>query len=168
MTMTTAKTKAERDAMREANPEINELLYARYHEADNADYHDDAGHEEHGDYMDELQDQISDIVGEENFDAIWEDYEAERSTPMAGQTVQEQIEATVGHVVGAIYALKAGILGEFSDAGDTGIVEVRIENGNILGVWVARLDAAHPEIAPGVRAGWKMTPDDIAGMKRAS
>jgi hypothetical protein len=84
---------------------------------------------------------------------------------MAGQAEQEQIETTVGHVVGAIYALKAGILGEFSDAGDTGIVEVRIENGKILGVCVARLDAAHPEIAPGVRAGWKMTPDDIVGIK---
>jgi hypothetical protein len=30
---------------------------------------------------------------------------------MAEQTEQEQIETTVGHVVGAIYALKAGILG---------------------------------------------------------
>jgi hypothetical protein len=83
---------------------------------------------------------------------------------MAEQT-QEQIETTVGHVVGAIYALKAGILSEFSDAGDTGIVEVRIENGVILGVSVARLDDANPEIAPGVRAGWKMTPDDIVAIK---
>ena len=79
---------------------------------------------------------------------------------------QEQIERTVGHVVGAIFALKAGILGEFSDAGDTGLIEVRIENGEILGVCVARLDDAHPKNERGVRAGWEMTPEDITAIPR--
>jgi hypothetical protein len=54
-----------------------------------------------------------------------------RRTQWQNRQEQEQIDTTVGHVVGAIYALKAGILGEFSDAGDTGIVEVRVENGKI-------------------------------------
>ena len=73
-------TKEERDELRKSNPRIDELLALRYHEADNADYRrlGDAASIRHGEYMDELQDQITDIVGEENFDAIWDDYENER------------------------------------------------------------------------------------------
>ena len=72
--------KAERDAMRKANPLIDELLYDRYWEADNACYGTlgDAASVRHGERMDQLQDEISEIVGEENFDAIWDDYENER------------------------------------------------------------------------------------------
>jgi hypothetical protein len=67
-------TKEQRDEMRKANPEIDELLYARYFEADNGA----SESVEHGEFMDELQDEISELVGEENFDDFWEDYEADR------------------------------------------------------------------------------------------
>jgi hypothetical protein len=83
--------------------------------------------------------------------------------------VREQIDTTVARVEGAIYALMGGKLGEFSPdsddvalGGDTGIVEVRIEKGKILGVCVARLDDARPEMAPGVRRVWELTPDHTA------
>jgi len=89
-----------------------------------------------------------------------------KENTMAEQTEQEQIDTTVGHVVGAICAFQAGVMDEFSDAGDTGIVEVRIENGKVLGVWVARLDDAHPETAPGLRAAWELKPDDIVAIGR--
>lgn len=82
----------------------------------------------------------------------------------------EQIDTTVAHVSGAIWALMAGKVEEFrrdqSDifTGDTGIVEVRIEKGKILGVCVARLDTANPEIARGVRRVWDLTPEQIAAV----
>jgi hypothetical protein len=69
--------RAERDEMRRLNPEIDELLYERSHEADNATYNKlgDKDHQVHGAYMDELQDRISEIVGEENYEAFWDDWE---------------------------------------------------------------------------------------------
>ncbi|MGC1647232.1 MAG: hypothetical protein WA741_15555 [Candidatus Sulfotelmatobacter sp.] len=65
-------------------------------------------------------------------------------------------------MLGAIYALKGGILGKFSDNGDSGLIEVRIRVGKVLGVRVARLDDAHPPNGRGERAGWQLMPDDIA------
>src|SRR5512141_453050 len=68
--------RAARDEMRRLNPEIDELLYERSHAIDNCC--SEIGTDEReaeNDEIDELQDEISAIVSEENYDAFWQDFE---------------------------------------------------------------------------------------------
>lgn len=78
---------------------------------------------------------------------------------------QKNIDKIMNYTAGAVYALLAGILGEFSAKGNSGIVEIRVENGKLLGVHVAKFEPAPAKSITGVRVGWQMTPEDIANVQ---
>jgi hypothetical protein len=77
---------------------------------------------------------------------------------MKSKTTPEEL---ISHVTGAVYALMTGTLHEFSDTGDTGVIEIRVKAGKLQGVHVAKYSAAE-EMGHGVRSVWKLSPEDMA------
>jgi hypothetical protein len=83
------------------------------------------------------------------------------------QAKTRSIETTTEHATGAIYAFAASMLGEFSQDGGTGVVEVRFKQGQPLGVVVRKLRTGEdvmPKCERGEIAGWELSTADLVAV----